>query len=118
MIPAMQLRQDDSRTWKSEPAVDVSDAIIASMAAGGVDHLFFTSGAEIVFYQEAIARAKAQGKAAPRLIVMPHEHASLNAALGYAAVSGKPAATAAPTSSSGCEEPSRNVKFDQVWSSA
>jgi acetolactate synthase-1/2/3 large subunit len=92
MTPAMQ---DDARTWKSEPAVDVSDAIIASMAAGGVDHLFFTSGAEIVFYQEAIARAKAQGKPAPRLIVMPHEHASLNAALGYAAVSGKPAATAA-----------------------
>jgi acetolactate synthase-1/2/3 large subunit len=87
--------EHDSRTWKSEPAMDVSDAIVASMAAGGIDHLFFTSGAEIVFYQEAIARARAHGRPAPRLIVMPHEHASLNAALGYAAVSGKPAATAA-----------------------
>ena len=85
----------EPRTWLSVPTVDVSDAIVASMADGGIDHLFFTSGAEIVFYQEAIARAKEQGRPAPRLIVMPHEHASLNAALGYAAVSGRPAATAA-----------------------
>ena len=83
------------RTWRSVPTVDVSDAIVGSMAAGGIDHLFFTSGAEIVFYQEAIARANAAGRPAPRLITMPHEHASLNAALGYAAVSGRPAATAA-----------------------
>ena len=83
------------RAWTTASAIDNSDAIVASMAAGGIDHLFFTSGAEIVFYQEAIARAKAQGRPAPRLITMPHEHASLNAALGYAAVSGKPAATAA-----------------------
>ena len=53
--------------------------------ASGVDHLFFTSGAEIVWYQEAIAKAHAQGRPAPRLITMTHEHASLNAALGYAA---------------------------------
>jgi acetolactate synthase I/II/III large subunit len=85
----------EPRTWLSVPTVDVSDAIVASMTDGGIDHLFFTSGAEIVFYQEAIARAKAQGRPAPRLITMPHEHASLNAALGYAAVSGRPAATAA-----------------------
>ena len=87
--------QTASLTWKTEPTIDVSDAIVASMAAGGIDHLFFTSGAEIVFYQEAIARAAADGKPTPRLITMPHEHASLNAALGYAAVSGRPAATAA-----------------------
>jgi acetolactate synthase-1/2/3 large subunit len=81
--------------WTEIPAGDVGDAIIAAMALGGVDHLFFTSGAEIVWYQEAIAKAKAHGRPAPRLITMTHEHASLNAAIGYAAVSGKPAATAA-----------------------
>jgi acetolactate synthase-1/2/3 large subunit len=90
-----EARVRDSRTWHSVPTVDVADAIVGSMAAGGIDHLFFTSGAEIVFYQEAIARALADGRPAPRLITMPHEHASLNAALGYAAVSGRPAATAA-----------------------
>ena len=54
-------------------------------------HLRFGDG----FYQEAIAKAEAQGRKAPKLISVTHEHASLNAALGCAAVSGKPVATAA-----------------------
>ena len=69
--------------------------MIAAMAEAGVDYIFFTSGSEIGFYQEAIAKAHAQGRKAPKLITVTHEHASLNAALGYAAVSGKPAVTAA-----------------------
>lgn len=71
------------------------DAIVAALAAAGVEYVFFTSGSEIGFYQESIAKAQALGRPAPRLITMTHEHASLNAALGYAAVSGKPAVTAA-----------------------
>ena len=63
------------------------------MAAGGVDHLFFTSGTELSFYQEAIAKLQAQGEPAPRLIMFTHEHPCLNAAIGYASVSGKPAVT-------------------------
>jgi acetolactate synthase-1/2/3 large subunit len=65
------------------------------MALGGVEYLFFTSGSEIMFFQEAIAKAQARGRKAPKLITMTHEYASLNAALGYAAVTGRPAATAA-----------------------
>lgn len=85
-----------THTWAALPAgSEVSDAVVAAMVAGGIDHLFFTSGSEIAFYQEAIAKAKAHGRLAPRLITMTHEHASLNAALGYAMVSGKPVATAA-----------------------
>ena len=80
--------------WCDLPAGDVGDAIVASLAKSGVEVLFFTSGSEICFYQEAIAKARAEGRPAPRLITVTHEHASLNAALGYAAVSGKPAATA------------------------
>jgi acetolactate synthase-1/2/3 large subunit len=85
----------DAHRWQSLPAGETSDAIVAAMTAAGIDHLFFTSGAEIVFFQEAVAKARAQGRPAPRLITMTHEHASLNAALGYAAVSGRPAATVA-----------------------
>jgi acetolactate synthase-1/2/3 large subunit len=81
--------------WQALPAGDAGDAIVAGLAAGGVAYVFFTSGSEIGFYQEAVAKARAEGRPAPRLIVMTHEHASLNAALGYAAVSGRPAATAA-----------------------
>jgi acetolactate synthase I/II/III large subunit len=81
--------------WTQVAEGDVGDAIVAALAAAGVDVLFFTSGSELAFYQEAIAKAEALGHPAPRLITMIHEHASLNAALGYAAVSGKPVATAA-----------------------
>src|SRR6187431_2909279 len=88
--------RNDSRAWVEVPAAkDNGDAMIAAMAEAGVDYVFFTSGSEIGFYQEAIAKAHAQGRKAPKLITVTHEHASLNAALGYAMVSGKPAVTAA-----------------------
>ena len=85
---------DNTQATAQTPIETTGDAIVASMAAGGVDHLFFTSGSEIGFYQEAVAKARAHGHNNPiRLITVPHEHISLNAALGYAAVSGRPAAT-------------------------
>jgi acetolactate synthase-1/2/3 large subunit len=64
------------------------------MKLGGVDHLFFVSGTEIIFYQEATAKARRRGWPAPQLITVPHEHVALNAALGAAMVSGQPAAVA------------------------
>lgn len=76
-------------------ARDVGEAIVAALGHGGVDHLFFCSGTELAFYQEAIAKARTLGCPAPRLVTMTHEFVALNAALGYAAVSGRPAATSA-----------------------
>ena len=87
--------RNESRAWIEVPADDNGDAMVAAMAEAGVDYVFFTSGSEIGFYQEAIAKAHARGRKAPKLITVTHEHVSLNAALGYAAVSGKPAVTAA-----------------------
>jgi acetolactate synthase I/II/III large subunit len=90
------LNETRTREWVEIPDGEVGDAVIAALERGGVEYLFFTSGSEIGFFQEAIAKAKALGRnKVPRLITMTHEHASLNAALGYAAVSGKMAATAA-----------------------
>lgn len=77
------------------PHVDVGEMLVTAIAEGGIDHLFFTSGTELAFYQEAIAKRRAHGLPAPRLILMTHEYPCLNAALGYAAVSGKPAVTSA-----------------------
>jgi acetolactate synthase-1/2/3 large subunit len=88
-------RVQNSRAWLEVDAADNGEAIVAAMSAAGVEFLFFTSGAEISFYQEAVAKAVAQGRKAPKLISVTHEHASLNAALGCAAVSRKPVATAA-----------------------
>jgi acetolactate synthase-1/2/3 large subunit len=80
--------------WTRVPTQDVGEAVVHALAAGGVDHVFFCSGSEIAFFQEAIAKARAEGRQAPRLITMTHECAALNAALGYAAATGRPAATA------------------------
>jgi len=80
--------------WTTTGAEEWADAIVAAMKLGGVDHLFFVSGSELTFYQEAIAKAHAKGRPAPRLVTMTHEHVALNAALGNAMVRNQPAATA------------------------
>jgi len=90
------MSKGESGKWIEAPAERAGDTIVAALAAGGIDHLFFTSGSEIAFFQESTAKARAHGdNRVPRMITVPHEHASLNAALGFAAVSGRPAATAA-----------------------
>jgi acetolactate synthase-1/2/3 large subunit len=83
----------EPKNWVDANADERGDAIVAAMGLGGVDYLFFNSGSEIMFMQEAIAKAQALGRPAPKLIMMTHEYPTLNAALGYAAVTGRPAAT-------------------------
>jgi acetolactate synthase-1/2/3 large subunit len=87
-------REPRAAAWTDSGAETIGEAVIAGVTAGGVDHLFFVSGSEIAFLQEGIARAHAEGRPAPRLISVPHEHPALCAALGYAAVSGRPVMTA------------------------
>ena len=67
--------------WTETGAEEWADAIVAAMKLGGVDNLFFVSGSELSFYQEAIAKAQAKGRPAPLLVTMTHEHVALNAAL-------------------------------------
>jgi len=81
--------------WGEYAAEEWSDALVASMKLGGIDNLFFVSGSELAFYQEAIAKATVRGRPAPRLVTMIHEHVALNAAMGNTLVTGRPAATAA-----------------------
>jgi len=79
-------------SWTDATVLEPGDAMVAAMAAAGVEYLFFTSGSELAFYQEAIAKAEALGRPAPRLLLFTHEYVAINAALGYCAASGKPAA--------------------------
>jgi acetolactate synthase-1/2/3 large subunit len=81
--------------WKEYNAEEWSDALVAAMKLGGIEHLFFVSGSEIAFYQESIVKAGERGWPAPRLITVPHEGVALNAALGESMLTGQPAATAA-----------------------
>lgn len=80
--------------WMRCAADDVGDVLVAAMALGGVDQLFFTSGSDILIFQEAYAKAKARGGPTPELVTVLHEAVALNAALGYSMVSGRPSATA------------------------
>ncbi|HET7264259.1 MAG TPA: thiamine pyrophosphate-requiring protein [bacterium] len=83
--------------WVACEADEAGDVIVAAMAAGGIEYLFFNSGSDVMFYQEAVAKAEARRRPAPRLITVPHEAVALNAAIGYAMVTGRPAATAVHT---------------------
>ncbi|MBX9829245.1 MAG: thiamine pyrophosphate-requiring protein [Xanthobacteraceae bacterium] len=86
---------NEDPSWVDVPTVrDVGEAVVSAMGLAGIEYIFFTSGSEICFYQEAIAKLTSEGRAAPKLITITHEHVGLNAALGYAAVSGRPAVTA------------------------
>ena len=63
--------------WKEHDAEEWSDALVGSMKLGGVEHIFFVSGAEIAFYQESVAKAQVRGWPAPKLITVPHEGVAL-----------------------------------------
>ncbi len=80
--------------WREYGADEYSDALVAALKLGGVEHLFFVSGSEIAFWQESIAKANDRGWPAPKLYTVPHESVALNAALGSAMVRNQPAATA------------------------
>ena len=82
-------------SWNEYGADEWADAAVGAMALGGIERLYFCSGSELSFYQEAVARARSREWPAPKLVTMVHEGAALNAAIGDAMVSGQPAATAA-----------------------
>ena len=75
--------------WHEYRADEWSDAIVAAMKLGGIDNLFFVSGSESAFLQEACAKAAVLGTPAPKLVTMIHETVALNAALGASMVTNK-----------------------------
>src|SRR5688572_25583665 len=81
--------------WLEIHADEVADALVQAMAINGVDYLFFSSGSDIGFYQEAVVKARELGRPAPRILNMLHENGNLNAAIGYTMVAKRPVATAA-----------------------
>ena len=53
--------------WREFGAEEWSDALVAAMKLGGVEHFFFVSGSEIAFWQESVAKAQERGWPTPRL---------------------------------------------------
>jgi acetolactate synthase-1/2/3 large subunit len=71
-----------------------ADQLVEAMARGGIEHLFFASGSDILPLQEAVCKARAQRRPTPELITVLHETVGVNAAMGSAMVSGAPSAVA------------------------
>ena len=44
--------------WVEVHADEVADAVVQAMAINGIDYLFFSSGSDIGFYQEATVKAR------------------------------------------------------------
>jgi acetolactate synthase-1/2/3 large subunit len=74
---------------------EVAELMLATMALSGVSRLWFTSGSDLVAFQEAAAKAKATGAPAPAITPTVHEHVALSAAMGESMVTGRPVVVAA-----------------------
>jgi acetolactate synthase-1/2/3 large subunit len=95
MNEALKIPQAAGNFWKEYAADEWTDAVVAAMKLGGVDHLYFVSGTELAYFQEAITKAEVLKRPAPKLVTLVHESVALHAAIGAAQVSGKPTACAA-----------------------
>ena len=73
-----------------------SHAFLEALQEAGVDYIFGNFGSDHPALLEAIAEARAHGRPIPQVITCPFEMVGLNAAQGYAQVSGKAQAMAEP----------------------
>jgi len=68
---------------------------MTAMKLAGIDRLWFVSGTELGFFQEAHVKNKVLGRPTPDIMTMTHENACLAAACGETVITGRPSATAA-----------------------
>ncbi len=66
-----------------------SAALLEACIEAGIDYMFANLGSDHPPLVEALARAHAEGRPAPRLITCPNEMVALSAAHGHAQVSGR-----------------------------
>jgi acetolactate synthase-1/2/3 large subunit len=66
-----------------------STALLETLAAAGVSHIFANFGSDHPALIEAIAEARAHGRAMPAVITCPNEMVALSCAHGHAQVSGR-----------------------------
>lgn len=67
-----------------------AERLIRLCAQLGIDCIFANLGSDHPAFIEALARLRASGEPAPRVIVCPHEMTALSAAHGYAMVTRRP----------------------------
>ena len=67
-----------------------AEAFVEVLNAHGVEHIFFNPGADTTPIQITVARLRAAGKRAPRLVLCFDESLTMTAAHGHYMVSGRP----------------------------
>lgn len=83
----------ESRWLPAEPG-EVAELLVESLAENGVRHIFFTSGSDIMFLQEAVEKLRATGRKTPEIVTVMHESVGLHMASGDAMVGLRPSSTA------------------------
>ncbi|MGM0583435.1 MAG: thiamine pyrophosphate-requiring protein [Pseudomonadota bacterium] len=73
-------------------AITAGGAVMARLAALGVEWAFVNSGTDFPPIIEGMAQAEAAGLALPQTVVVPHEHAATGMAHGHWLISGRPQA--------------------------
>ena len=71
---------------------EAAETYLDALVAQGVDCLFLNPGTDTFPIQEAAAKLRALGRAAPRVVLCPFETIALAAAHGYYAATGRPQA--------------------------
>ena len=69
-----------------------ASALIEALTDAGISHLFANFGSDHPGIVEALAEARATGKALPKVITCPNEMVALACAQGFAQISGRPQA--------------------------
>ena len=70
-------------------SINGGDALLRSLMACGVEHLFASPGSEWAPLWESLAKARTEGRAAPAYTSVRHEELAVSMAAGYAKASGK-----------------------------
>jgi acetolactate synthase-1/2/3 large subunit len=70
----------------------VAEAYLEHLTCRGVEYLFGNGGTDFAPINEAIARARRDGVATPRPVLVPHENIAMGMAYGYTLVTGRPQA--------------------------
>ena len=66
-----------------------ADALNEALLHAGVTHFFVNTGTDYPPVIESWAKAEAEGRPLPEIVICPHEYAAMSAAQGYAQVSRK-----------------------------
>lgn len=75
--------------------VAVAELLLRTLAAHGIERLWFCSGSELVPIQEAAVRLRERGTPTPEIAPVTHEHVAISAAMGESMITGRPAAVVA-----------------------